>query len=108
QNHHRRKKISPVTAANSRQQKEQITNSCNKRANDEWNFWAVTRHKSAGPTRKERHDQYKWQQHRACGSRRIMLNLNQIQRQEKECSPECSIEQKCQEIRSSECSRTKQ
>src|SRR5947208_11414688 len=93
QNNRWRKKICPVIAANSRQQEKQITNGCNDGPNDKWKLWTVTRNKSAGPTRKERHDQYERQQRRASGSRWVPLNLNEIQREEKECSPECSIEQ---------------
>src|SRR5207247_11424102 len=102
-NSRRWEKNCPVIAANARQQEKQITNGCNDGPDDKWKFWTVTCDKSAGPTRKERHDQYERQQRRASGSRWVPLNLNQIQRQEKECSAKRSIEQKCQKIRPCEC-----
>ena len=62
----------------SRHEEEQITQSRHDRTNDKRQLRTVTDNESAGPTRKQRHDQYERQQGRARGSRRVPLNLNQI------------------------------
>src|SRR5438477_8808615 len=102
ENRDRRKKICPVAPADSRQDEKRKTQRGDQRADNERKLCSITYDQSAGPTRKKRNDQDEGQERRARRGGRVVLHLNQIERQEKQSSAKRSVEQKRQQVRASE------
>src|SRR6185437_4341291 len=77
-------------------------------ADSQWQAGAETINKTAGPARQRKHEDDKRQQCCARGSRRVTLNLNQVEREEEKHSAQGGIQKQCQDIRAGEVSTAKE
>ena len=98
ENHDRREKICPVAAANVRDHEKHEADRSGQRTDNERKFCSVTYDKSARPTREKGNDQDKRQECRAGLGGGVVLDLNQIERQEKQSPAERGVEQKRQQV----------